>query len=362
MATSTTPTYPVVDESVVITDTSLVGTVAVVEITSVPSLSTKETGFLTLSDDDPPISALSVAIAELETSTTTFDEPGEYGVTIYDVRRWDGAPEFDEDQGGELFYELLATYSGTVHVGFVTDLPMLAANGSGAILRLTINDRNVRAATIVNATTEAARVAALQTTVTGALIAIVGDTVTAMGTALQTGVNDLRVNYEAHRVLIAGPVHPIADNTNSVDQGDADSQEGAISLLNEIRTELIDHMRNSTAAAARWHAVGEDDFRNLPITGQAADLASATVVSAELRERCYERHRIQELGAGAPPENNPPCHTNDDAVNTLTAPTDLDSLIVAYLDALANEDPTAVTGESEGGIDAEHMYGFERPE
>jgi hypothetical protein len=230
---------------------------------------------------------------------------------------------------------------------------MLAEGGQGATLRLTINDNNVRAATIINGTDEKATTAATGAAVTAALTAIVGSTVTAMGTDLQTGVADLRTNYEAHRVRLGG-CHGAADNTNSIDRGDADSQEGAISLLNELRTQVLKHLQDSTAAAVRWHAVNEDDLKNLPIAQTATGLASATILSADLRERCYEAHRSQTA--------NPASHGVADAVNTLNAPTLLDNIIVAYFDALAIIDPPIVSGDPEGAIDADHRYGFERGE
>ncbi len=353
MAITTSPSYPVVDEEVAITESTATGDVQVVSVDSRPSASTKTLSFLTVNIDAPPTNIYQIAEGEYQTNATTFDEPGEYDVTVYDMRRWEGAPGFDGDGAGELYYELIATFTGTVHVGAYVELPILAQGGDGVTLRLTVNDQTVRAAELVDATTEAARVAALNSTVEAALAVLVGDAVSAMGTDLQTGVADLRVNYEAHRKLIGvGPVHIASDVTNSVDRGDADSQAGAISLLNELRDQLIKHLWDSSAAGSPWHPVNEDDLKNVPVAAAATDLASATVLSADLRERCYERHRAQTA--------NPASHGVADATNVLNAPTDLDDLIVAYLDELVVVSPTVAAGEPEGAVDAEHRYGFGR--
>lgn len=357
MALVIAPAYPLPGELVTISDSSTIGDVQVIELTSAPSASTMELGFLLRGTDQRPTTPLAIADNDWQTDAVAFDEPGEYGVTVYDLRQWSGAPSFAGDPGGELYHELIATYSSTLNVAAEVTLPLLTAGGVGATLQLAICNETVRAASLIDATTEAARVATLDSSVTAALTSLVGDAVSSMGTDLQTGVNDLRAKYEAHRILTGGPVfgvHVVADNTNAARTGDADSQEGAIALLNILRSLIISHLRNSSAQSlgTRWHQLNEDDLKNLPLTGSATTLAAATVLSADLRERCYERHRIQKA--------NPASHINDDTTNVLAAPSDLDALIVAYFDALAVVNPAAVAGEPEGAVDAEHMYGFVR--
>jgi hypothetical protein len=351
MAVSTTPTNPVVDESVVITESALIGETSVIEITSRPSLSTKELTYLTLDVEEVPNDIFEIVEAGIQTDTTTFDEAGEYGVTIYDIRVYDGAPSFPDDQS-QKWYQLIASYTGTVYVSALMILPMLSELGDGATLQLAINNNTVRAATIVDATTEAARVAALQATVTAPLAALVGVTVASIGDTLQANVNDLRGNYEAHRVLVAGAVHAAADTTNVSTYTDSTSVEGAILVLNDIRDKLLKHMQDSSTAAVPWHT--NDDLKNLPIAAAASDLGTATVLSADLRERAYELHRLQIAA--------PIVHGAADGGNALKAPGLVDNTIVAYFDALVVENPAVVAGEPDGAIDAEHRFGMQRTE
>ena len=349
MAVSTTPTYPVVDEVVTITDTSLTGDLVVIELTSAPSASTMDLGFLISASATTPTSIQDILEREIQISTATFDEPGEYGVTFYDVYRFEGAPSHVGDTA-EIWYQFIATYTGTIHVSATVDLPMLTAAGDGATLRLTINDATCRAATIVNATTEKARVAALQATVTAPVALLVGTAITSLNDSLDANVSDLRAKYEAHRVTVGGiPIHLVADSTNACSLTDADSNEGAIALLNELRVRITAHLSDATSAAAPWHT--EDDLKNLPLARAATDLGSATVLSADLRERVYELHRAQAV--------SPACHGAADG-NALKVPSRIDNAVNAYLDALAIENPTVVAGEPEGAIDAEHKYGFVR--
>jgi hypothetical protein len=353
MAITTSPAYPLPGEEVTIAESAVTGDVQVVAINTRPSASTKTIGFLVQDVAVPPVGIFDIVEGSYQTNVTTFDEPGEYGVTIYDMRQWAGSPSFDGDGAGELRYQLIATFTGTVHVSALVDLPILAEGERGITLQLTVNDETVRDAELLDATAtdEAARVAALNSTVTAALAALVGNTVAAVGTDLQTGVADLRTKYEAHRKLLSG-VHIALDSTNQVSRGDPDSQAGAISLLNELRDQLLRHLWDATGALVPWHPVEEDDLKNVPVAALATDLATATILSADLRERCYERHRVQTA--------NPASHGSADTTNTLAAPSLLDDLIVTYLDELVKVDPSVVSGEPEGAIDAEHRYGFER--
>jgi hypothetical protein len=349
MALSTTPTYPVAGSEVTLSITGASVTRWVFEITSVPSASDIDTGLLLIDIPDgatAPTSPLRAIELEYEADSFTPDVQGEYGITAHLYREIVGAPQFAGDPSGESRFIYGGTETASLHVGVYMDLPIETEDGHGATLRLQINQATVRDASIVEPTTEVARTAALDATVVAALTAIEGVAVASMGTDLQSGANDLLDNYGSHRVLIAGGVHGVADDYNEVPLEDADSQEGAILLLNEIRDRLVAHLTTYTDVS--WHA--NIDLKNLPVARKATDIASATVLSADLRERCYEPHRVQIA--------NPASHGLADGTNTLAAPTDLDDVITAYLDAIVVAVPAIPAGECQGAMEASHYYGF----
>lgn len=352
MAITISPQYPLPGETVTIAESSAVGEVQVVEITSAPSESLNELGYLTVDTDTPINGIFDIAENNVQSNQTTFDEPGEYDVTVYDLRKWIGIPSFPTDQSGEERWEIIASYTGSLHVSAPVTLPLLTGSGHGATLQLAINDDTVRAASLIDPTDDKSYIASIEGSVLSELAAIVGSSVSSMGTDLQTGVNNLRLRYEAHRkrALVPPPsVHLQADSTNVTPRTDADSQEGAISLLNELRIVILQHYEGSITATRPWH--NEDDLKNIPLAQPATSLATATVLSADLRERGYERHRVQVA--------NPACHNNPDNTNSLNAPSLLDNIIVSYFDALAAIAPTAVVNEPMGAIETIHRYGFE---
>ncbi len=362
MTISTSPTYPVVGETITLSSDALSGTDRVWILSSVPAESALTTGLLVTPTDEDQTGVVAALLAGTNVETFTPDVAGEYGVTVVDIRRDPGAPSFDGDPAGVRGVHILGTEEGTAHVGATSDLYIGTEAGDGATLRLTIVDETIRAATLVEPTTETARIAALQSSVTSPLAALVGVTVASAGTDLQTGVADLLTNYEAHRELTSGSVHVSADITNGVHAHGTGSQAAAIATLNLLHEALLGHLLTSTTeynlggnapvggSSNPWHTEDHDDGTNVPVAPAAQTLAQATVLSADLRERCYERHRVQIA--------SPDTHGAADSTNTLAAPSKLDDLIVAYLDAIVATNPTAPTGEPEGIQDARHRYGF----
>lgn len=375
---TTSPAYPVEGEEVTITVSGASGTVHGLELTARPSASAVELGVVTsglatsrLDDEGYSVgqyATISGFAAEIPNQTgdssmeqpggslgnaVTFDKAGEYNLTVYDYRYVSGVASFPGDPQGESRHQLVATAAVSVHVGAYSYLDIKTAEGRGGRLRLQVNNATVRDADITDTTDEQARQAALQPTVTAALAALVGQTVASIGTDLQTGVSLLRTKYEAHRVQVATPdSHLVADNTNTIDRTAATSNDGAISLLNELLEVMIHHFQDASDAPSPWHT--EDDLESTPVAGSATTVAQATVLSADLRERCYERHRLLDGDVG-----EPTVHGADDTVNALSDPSKLDDVIVAYLDALVSNNPTAASNESEGLTDLRHMYGFE---
>ena len=347
MAVTTTPTYPVAGEAVAIATAEVVTDLLVFELTSVPDESALTLGLIHTGLVPAPTSAFEIAQAERHTDTFTPDVPGEYGVRVLAFRLYTGAG------AAERRIDLVQNTTGTVEVGAQMLLPIVTAAGHGGTLRLQVNASTVRAAEFVDETGDVGRAAALVSGVTTLLAALVGQTVSAMGTDLQAAVNDYLTQYEAHRVLLSS-VHANADGTNTVDRGPADSQEDAIDLLRKCHSATVAHLADSASAGTNWHTAGVDDGKNVIATAPPTTLAEATVVLCDLRWRAYNRHRLQIA--------SPAAHgASGDTTNLIAvAQSGLDDLIIAYLDELVALAATAPAGEPDGAVEAEHTYGFTR--
>jgi hypothetical protein len=305
-------------------------------------------GLVTTNDSVAVTSSVDVAAKGLDTAAFTADVPGEYGVTVFLFSRVPGANSFGED--GSARWRLRVTDSDTVNIGGYADLPIVTNRGDGATLRVTIVGSTVSAAELRDFTTEPARVAALQTAVTDALAAIASTTVaTAIGD-FQARVTDLQTEFADH--IGSATWHLVADEKNVPLIAQPTSQDAAIAVLNEISTLAPLHFLDDDTGDSPYHTNG--DPASISVARDAANLAEATVLLADLRERGFERHRVKGTG------NTPPVHTTAgaDTTNALSAPTKLDDIIVAYLDALVDADPSVAAGEPEGLIDAAHMAGF----
>lgn len=343
MAITQSPTYPTAGTAVSVTsDASAVLLFDyAIELTSVPPASSLSTGLQlkqTTSAISKPIEA---AKAGLLADSFVPDVAGEYGVTVYVIQQ--------RPLPGEIRYAISATDSGTVNVGQVAQLPILTERYGGATLQITIVNDTIRAASLVEFVDEASRAAAQQTTVTAALTAMVGVTVaTAIGDPY-TRANDLRTEFNDH--LANTGVHNVADATNPIVGEAVYSLAGLLRFLTAMLDAAEGHALDAEAAS-RWHAA--EDTVNLPVIGTATDLAGATVLLSDLRERFYERHRVMNTSS------TPVVHDDatGDTTNTLSAPTKLDDVIVAYLDALVDSSPTPATGESDGAVAAAAAGGF----
>lgn len=308
---------------------------------------------ITSGDDDIDIEEILVLqrsaqdAAELASLGNQFqpDAPGCYTFRLHEYREYPGAPRFPGDPAGARRRQLLAVTEFDVDIGDYVDLPIRTVYGDGADLRLLVVAGTVREASIVNPVDEKSRQATLKATVVAALTALEGQAVTSIGTALPTQVDDLLDNYIAH--LAMGSWHNEADNVNDFVQtvDNPGTNQAAIEILNELRAKLIGHLKTINDSDT-WHDVG--DYTNLPLVGTASNLAEATVLSADLRERVFERHIA-----------NSTVHLAADATNTLTAVTLLDTVIVEYLDSLLDETPAAVDNEPAGLDAATQLFGFE---
>lgn len=337
---SYTPTTPTPGTEVTLAAEGLAGTLALWELTSVPSLSDLEIGRL-------------YDIAGDDTDAFTPDVAGEYGVKCYDYRESGFAPpRFAADPAGAAGKRLVATATGTVYVATTIQFPIVTVTGHGGTVEMTVLNDTIKSATIVDTSSDLSRVAVLDSTVVAALAACVGVTVANLGNSIQTMTASMVNAYQAHRVTTSGSVHATADAVNAMTRAypaDANAIEFCLDQLNELRGRLTGHM-DSGSSSARWHT--DDDGKNRLLIGPSADRASGYALMADIW-RVYERHRVlTTFGLDFT------VHTAADNTNSLPAAAPLTSLIIAYLDVIQSADTNAAAGEAEGANDAAHRYGF----
>ncbi len=137
------------------------------------------------------------------------------------------------------------------------------------------------------------------------------NTVTELGVPMEvyTLLDEIKVDYEAHRVLTGGSVHSGTDAVNTVTAVNATTKALAVLLSNDIRTQFIANFANvsthhgasDTAGVAAATAVDvlDGDSSWEEIAGAADELRAA-----------YEDHRVLTAGA---------VHGAADSTNTVTA-------------------------------------------
>lgn len=117
----------------------------------------------------------------------------------------------------------------------------------------------------------------------------VGDIFPGLDLAI-TLVNELKTDYEAHRVLTAGSVHGAADTTNTVTSADATDLASAQTLANEIK---VDYEAHRILTAGSVH--GAADTTNAVTAANATDLSTLITLVNDLRTQ-YEAHRVFTTG------------------------------------------------------------------
>jgi hypothetical protein len=113
-------------------------------------------------------------------------------------------------------------------------------------------------------------------------------------------LNDLKTQYEAHRVL-TGSHNGNSDGTNTITEDDATTVATAIDLANDLKTQYEAHR------VLNPHHTN-DDTSNTVSAADATDYDTCVTLATELRVD-YEAHR--QLTAG-------PVHDNADNTNTVT--------------------------------------------
>ena len=106
-----------------------------------------------------------------------------------------------------------------------------------------------------------------------------------------TLANELKADYNAHRVLTTGTVHGAADSTNSVTASDATTLATAYTLLNQIKAKYNAH-RVLTAGSVH----GAADSTNDADAADATTLATAITLANQLKAK-YNAHRVLTAGA-----------------------------------------------------------------
>lgn len=337
MAIATSPAYPIPGETVTLSRNSGAGSHTEYELTSRPSTSSLPLGILR----DQRGNAVATFVPDVQ---------GAYVFRALEYVEVSGAAAgFPGDVAGTARRELRGSQTGTVYVAATLELPIQTIYGHGATLRIRVHGSTVRAAELVRPTTELARIAAMQSTVTAALAALVGVSTTpgTLGEEFVADVNALTTSYANH-IGIGEPVHDPSDSTNVITSDPAYSVPTAIDRLLGTLDIMLRHLRYGTSGT--WHEA--DDSKNWPIAARVPTLAGAVVMLADLRERVYERHRVQI----AYPNSH--ASADNDSGSQMPDPLPLTSAIVAYLDALADEEPTAPTGVQQGVSDGMNAFGF----
>jgi hypothetical protein len=274
----------------------------------------------------------------------TPDVAGAYGVTAYDYRRFIGIPRYVGDPAGESHERLVATQTGTVYVGNASKLT-ISALGSSIDLRLVIAGSTVRSASLVNPTTEIARLAALDSTVSAAVDALVGVAVGSLGEDIISDVASMIAKFNMHTANSS--VHDeVYDPKNYMIEARIETLPGTISALNTFYDKVLAHMTEDGG----WHET--PDRMHLPVAKKASDRASATVLLADLRSRIYSRH-IATLGT----DNVDQVHHETNTDHQLSADSPLTAAIVAVLDYFEAQTPATPTGENPGHAGS-MGYGF----
>lgn len=255
-------------------------------------------------------------------SSFTPDVSGDYTFNVSAYLSQAARPSFAGDRGGAAYSVLLEPGSFRVIVGVVDALAILNASGSGATLQLVVSGGAITAASLVNATDDAALAAINDESVQSALTSMLGEDPADIDLDFATDVRAMQDAYEAHRLNVGEVtiVHQAADTVNVLTAGHPYSTTSAIAALGE----LIDRF---SAHEADVIAHVEPDTKNPLLAAKSAALAGAIVAKADVRSR-YIRHLAQVA--------TPEAHEHADATNTLSAPRPLPALVAAYFNAIAS--------------------------
>lgn len=330
MAITTSPTYPVAGELVTLTDAGAGADETVLfKLTSVPSLSSLSTGVLT---------------DQLGNFVSTFtpDVGGAYAFTTLRHKPYVGYwGDFAEDPGGR-GESIIAgrTSSQNVYVGQFLSFPLIHTDGHQAELRLGVWNGTVQSASIVNPTTELARLAALDATVAAAVATAETRTPAQLGDELATQAREFRTAFVTH--MANATAHNAADTANALAFGPPYSNDDAVPAVEDMAAKFIGHLSET---ATTWHDNPDTEYGLR--TPPASTIAGAYLRLADLISQ-YERHRVKIA--------TPAVHDSADSTNTVSGLI-LTTIIAAWLDYVSDATPTAIATENSGSTSLQGRFG-----
>lgn len=110
-------------------------------------------------------------------------------------------------------------------------------------------------------------------------------------TALNTLLNEIKTDYQAHRVLTSGSVHGAADSTNTITAANASDTATRVALANDLRAKYEAH-RILTAGGVH----GAADTVDVIVAPVATDDATALILALDLKAK-YNAHRVLTAGS-----------------------------------------------------------------
>jgi hypothetical protein len=244
----------------------------------------------------------------------------------------------------------------TAEIGVAPDVATLEFYVHGTTIRPTlVGTHGEVTPALTNPATDRAKTAAASTTVVAALAALGGvAAATALGTPSSI-IDDLIVQYEAHRA--SGTFHAEADTLNTVSSSFRvpGSPAGVAKSANELRLQLTRHMTNDEDGAG----IGTIDF-HAPGAAARADQAHALIVAGANEQeplsqcmmladlwRAYEAHRVDTT-----------YHDSADNTNSATALPVLLQVYYRFLEAIQAASPTAPATANSGSVILAHSGGL----
>lgn len=292
------------------------------------------------------------------------DNGGKYVLTAQEYTR--GASSYGGGYAGDPNGYASETAIGSetsvsVVVGDRHEITMGVAPNTATLVLYVWDDRARRTAfdlhgettpAIINPSSPKAATAAADATIVAAALALADAT---SGTLVSTiigvpssSLTNLITKFNAH--LTQGGVHASSDSDNSIAASfkSPTSPQAIARSAAEVLRKLDRHMRNDsgsgTGSASSVYHSASADWTNLLQVLSAGDLGASLVATAEAW-RAYEAHRMSTV------------HAASDTTNTLTALSPLLDLHRAFMDVLAQSNPTTPATQNSGTTRLLHSAG-----
>lgn len=119
-------------------------------------------------------------------------------------------------------------------------------------------------------------------------------------------LNELKVDYEAHRVYVGGSCHAGTDTSNTISAADADTKAKAVTLANDLKTQFVANYANVSTHHGAADTANPPTFTDLDGDSTWTEIAAA----ADEMRASHEAHRILTAGS---------VHGGTDATTAVTA-------------------------------------------